>query len=186
MNEQKFEKLSAVIDGESALDDKLINELGTDTEMLAHWQRYHLIRDTLSNHLPEHGVVDISASVAASLRDEVTILAPVRKRITARIMKQAAGLAVAASVATLAVVSVQTTQTAKNESIPSALARIEQPRIDRSAIAQTRLRNQAIQSKLSDYLVNHNEYSVTARMQGMMPYMRIVGDADNQRNRNDK
>ncbi len=187
MNEQHYEKLSAIIDGESALDDRLINELGSDAEMQARWQRYHLIRDTLSHHLPEHGVIDISDQVAAALSNEPTILAPVRKRFSHRLMKQAAGLAVAASVATVAVVSVQTTttQVAKHEATTS-IARIEQPKIDNTAIAQASIRNQAIRSKLSGYLVNHNEYSVTARMQGMMPYMRIVGDADNQRIRNDK
>lgn len=185
MNEQEFAKLSAVIDGESVFDDKLINDIVNNQDMLARWQRYHLIRDALGNHLSEQGVVDISAGVAAALETEPTILAPVRKRITHKLMKQAAGLAVAASVATVAVLSVQTQQVANNETTTS-IARIEQPKIDNSAIAQVRLHNQAIQSKLSGYLVNHNEYSVTARMQGMMPYMRIVGDADNQRNRNDK
>lgn len=185
MSEQKYEQLSATIDDETGLDDKLIHNIDTDEELRARWQRYHLIRDTLTNHLPEQGVADISTHVAEALKHEPTVLAPVRKRITQKIMKQAAGLAVAASVATVAVVSVQTTQVARNENT-TAIARIEQPRIDTSAIAKARLRNQAIQSKLSGYLVNHNEYSVTARMQGMMPYMRIVGDADSQRNRNDK
>ena len=32
----------------------------------------------------------------------------------------------------------------------------------------------AVESKLSGYLVHHNEYSVTAKMQGALPYMRIV------------
>lgn len=185
MSEQKFEKLSAIMDGESDVDDKLIHVIDTDEELRARWQRYHLIRDAMTNHLPEQGTLDISASVAEVLKDEPTVLSHMRKRLSRKIMKQAAGLAVAASVATVAVMSVQTSQLAKNDKTTS-IVRIEQPRIDNSAISQARLRNQAIQSKLSGYLVNHNEYSVTARMQGMLPYMRIVGDAGNQRNRNDK
>jgi hypothetical protein len=39
----------------------------------------------------------------------------------------------------------------------------------------------AVQSKLSSYLVNHNEYSVTAKMQGMLPYMRIVSVTPSER-----
>lgn len=185
MNEQKREMLSSVIDGETTIDDKLIDEINADEALRAHWQRYHLIRDVLTHHLPEQGAVDVSAGVMAALRDEPTILAPRRKRISHKVMKQAAGLAVAASVATVAVMSVQTMQVAKQDTAGTSIARIEQPAIDPSAIAQARLRNQAIQSKLSGYLVNHNEYSVSARMQGMMPYMRIVGDADTQWTRND-
>jgi len=185
MSEQKYEKLSAVIDGESDVDDKLIQDIDTDEELGVRWQRYHLIRDALTNHLPEQGALDISERVAAALKNEPTVLAPTRRRISQKIMKQAAGLAVAASVATIAVMSVQTSQVTKNDNTTS-IARIEQPRIDSTAITQARLRNQAIQSKLSGYLVKHNEYSVSARMQGVMPYMRIVGDADTQRNRNDK
>ena len=165
---------------------KLIHELDNDAALRSRWQRYHLIRDALTHHLPEQGVPDISTRVAVALQDEPTVLAPVRRRISQKIMKQAAGLAVAASVATIAVMSVQTSQVAENDNGTTSIARIEQPRLNASAIAQVRLRNQAIQSKLSGYLVNHNEYSVSARMQGMMPYMRIVGDAGNQRNRNDK
>lgn len=189
MSEPNFEKLSAIIDGESALDDKAIRAIAADEALSARWQRYHLIRDGLSNHLPERGVEDISSRVAAALADEPTVLSPWRRRFGRGIMKQAAGLAVAASVATVAVVSVQTTQVATTEQ-PATVARIEQPQVDTAAIAQAGLRNQlsnqAIRSKLSGYLVNHNEYSVTSRMQGMMPYMRIVGDADIQRNRNEK
>ena len=185
MSEQKYEKLSAVIDDELDIDDKLINDINADETLCARWQRYHLIRDALTNHLPEQDIADISGQVMAALEQEPTVLAPRHKRVSLKLMKQAAGLAVAASVATVAVMSVQTSQIAEHDSNTS-IARIEQPKIDASAIAQARLRNQAVQSKLSGYLVNHNEYSVSARMQGMMPYMRIVGDADNQRNRNDK
>lgn len=185
MNEQNYEKLSAAIDGETDIDDKLIHEINADEGLRAYWQRCHLIRDALTHHLPAHGVPDISARVMAALADEPTILAPKRKPVTQKIMKQAAGLAVAASVATAAVMSVQTLQVAKQDTA-TPLARVEQPKIDPAAIARARLRNQAIQSKLSGYLVNHNEYSVSARMQGMMPYMRIVGDADSQWNKNDK
>ncbi len=186
MSEQQYEKLSAIIDGELDVDDKLIHALDNDEALRDRWQRYHLIRDSLTHQLPEQGMPDISARIAAALEDEPTVLAPVHRRISQTIMKQAAGLAVAASVATIAVMSVQTSQVAENDNGSTSIARIEQPRLDTSAIAQVRLRNQAIQSKLSGYLVNHNEYSVTARMQGMLPYMRIVGDAGNQRNRNDK
>ena len=185
MSEQKYEQLSSIIDNESDLNEKLIHNIDTDEEMRARWKRYHLIRDALTNHLPEEGVSDISAKVAAALKDEPTVLAPVRNSFSQKIMKQAAGLAVAASVATVAVMSMQTAQVANNDNTTS-VARIEQPRIDASAIAQAGLRNQAIQSKLSGYMLKHNEYSVTARMQGVMPYMRIVGDADSQLNRNDK
>jgi hypothetical protein len=48
----------------------------------------------------------------------------------------------------------------------------------------------AVQARLSNYLVNHNEHSVSSNMQGLMPYMRIVsvppGDRIETQNANDK
>ncbi|MDH5444706.1 MAG: sigma-E factor negative regulatory protein [Gammaproteobacteria bacterium] len=186
MTEKKYENLSAIMDGETELNDQLIQQLHADPELRSRWQRYHLIRDGLDNHLPDVGMSDISEKVMSALEAEPTILAPMHKRISQKVMKQAAGLAVAASVATIAIVSVQTSQLTNTPDSTTSIARIEQPRIDQTAISQARLRNQAIQSKLNGYLVNHNEYSMSARMQGMMPYMRIVGDADNQRPRDAK
>jgi hypothetical protein len=34
---------------------------------------------------------------------------------------------------------------------------------------------------LSGYLVNHNEYSVSGQMQGVLPYMRIVSETPGKR-----
>ena len=101
------ERISALMDGEmteqekrSAMDELLIRE-----ENRQAWGRYHLIRDTLNSNLSagiDHG---FASRVTAALEDEPTVLAPPRARTSWS--QRAAGLAVAASVAAVAVLGVQ-------------------------------------------------------------------------------
>ena len=39
MSEQQFEKLSAIIDGESDVDDKLLRDIDANAELRARWQQ---------------------------------------------------------------------------------------------------------------------------------------------------
>ncbi len=63
------EKLSALIDGE-ALDTEVLSSLSADAELQQKWQSYHLIRDTLRGDIPAALDFDISARVAAALKNE--------------------------------------------------------------------------------------------------------------------
>ncbi|MGD8711925.1 MAG: hypothetical protein PVG50_03720, partial [Thiohalophilus sp.] len=98
-------------------------------------------------------------------------------------VKQIGGLAIAATVATVAVLTIQQsdvnngtapTQVASASTDPVAVHNVSNPL--RSAPMDS-----AAQTKLSSYLVNHNEYSVSSRMQGMLPYTRIVSVTPNER-----
>lgn len=186
----KTEKLSNLMDGELRNPEQWLERLSKDTEMRDTWQRYHLVRDVLKGQLSEHPSLDISAAVSKSLEAEPVIFTPIWKRISPRyVMKQAAGLAVAAAVGTIAVLSVQQTQIGSVDNNTLATANngqvISQPSQQLAQSGQTNKIRQvsfttrqkldaAVESKLSGYLVNHNEFSKSIRVSGVMPYTRIV------------
>lgn len=174
MNDSRNEKLSAFMDDEHHPD--VIELLKQDSEARGRWSRYHLIRDVLSGHtetLPSGNFVE---RVSQALRDEPTILRPARSKVK-QTVRQIGGLAIAATVATVAVLTIQqydvsnnaapSTQVASAGNDPAIVHKVSNP-------LQSAPMDPAAQSKLSSYLVNHNEYSVSSRMQGMLPYTRIV------------
>jgi sigma-E factor negative regulatory protein RseA len=110
---QQNEKLSAVVDGE-LLDDTLLKALKNNPELIAKWQSYHLIRDTLRNELPPQVNFDISAKVMAALEDEPAILAPQKTwrdlpmvNNVIPLFRQGGQYAIAASVAVAMILGVQ-------------------------------------------------------------------------------
>ncbi len=176
----KTDRLSALMDGELRDVDKYCQQLAKDDEMLAVWHRYHIARDAMKGQLSDFATLDVSAGVSQSLKDEPVILTPLWRRLSPRyVMKQAAGLAVAAAVGTLAVLSVQQTQlnlSSDNQVIASttAAAQIQPDQIRKVTFTTRKKLDSAVESKLSSYLVNHNEFSKTIRVSGVMPYTRIV------------
>ncbi len=92
--------------------------------------------------------------------------------------KPLAGLAVAASVALVAVLAVTTernngsgtsviavTHTAPKATLVSDAREARWDRIEPQ-----------VEKRLSDYLVNHSEYAASRGVQGVMPYARVVSD----------
>jgi len=180
----KTDKLSALMDGELRDQDKWCGRLAEDKEMQEVWHRYHLARDVMKGQLSDFPTLDVSAAVSEVLKNEPVILTPIWRRINPRyVMKQAAGLAVAAAVGTIAVLSVQQTQLSDDNALATAeassttyqIASQLQPGQIRQVSFTTRQKlDAAVESKLSGYLVNHNEFSNTVRVSGVMPYTRIV------------
>ena len=183
MNDQT-DKLSTLMDGELRDQDKWLEKLAKDEEMKDVWKRYHLARDAMKGQLSDFPALDISAAVSESLKDEPVILTPLWRRISPKyVMKQAAGLAVAAAVGTIAVLSVQQTQIISQDT--TTLANVTSQQVSPSSLASTGQIRQvsfttrkkldaAVESKLSGYLVNHNEFATSVRVSGVMPYTRIV------------
>ena len=189
MTNKIYEQLSILVDDELADHDAVLERVATDPELKARWSRYYLMRDVITGHMPEQPVGDIASRVSRALEQEPAIFAPVHKRKRAKkqlpfIMKQVGGLAIAATVSAVAVLTVQQTQD-ETTTTPTEIAAVQpqtQPQLQSPPPAQVRYvtdtsgLDTAVQSKLSGYLVNHNEYSVTGNMQGVLPYMRIVSE----------
>ncbi|GGB74551.1 anti-sigma factor [Shewanella inventionis] len=112
------EWVSAAVDGEA--DDKTLAKLSADVDSHAQWQRYHMIGDTMRGELPEAIDLDFSANIMAAIELEPTIIAPKAQQAepeqiapaakTSNVVpffKQFGQYAIAATVAMVAIVGVQ-------------------------------------------------------------------------------
>ena len=106
MNTESREHLSTLMDGEINRETGrfMIRRLGSDSELQGVWSRYHLIRDCLRHQAGAFAADGLHDKVRQALADE----APGKKRsgLQAQWLKPVAGLAIAASVALMAVVAV--------------------------------------------------------------------------------
>jgi hypothetical protein len=80
---------------------------------------------------------------------------------------------VAASVAVMAVMTLQSARQ-ETDSPAEVVASTPPPAGDYLRVSDE-AGKPSVDRKLDIYLVNHNEYAVNRGMQGMLPYVRIVG-----------
>jgi len=172
------EKLSCFLDGELSghEEQRMLERLRHDQALQVRWERYQLISDALRNNLPSVAMRDLAGRVSEALKSEPVVLAPRRLRLrVGKLAKQVAGMGVAATIATAAVLMVQSGSEVADQGQGAMVASVNAPAKRSADIKPVDVRESSeVQSKLSPYIVNHNEYSVSAGMQGMMPYMRIV------------
>jgi len=172
MNDETMnEKLSAFLDNELH-DDVLISDIENNSQTHATMARYQLISDVLNNqYVP--GSLDIVAKVHSQLENEATIIAPKRWFSKINVMKQVAGLAVAATVAAAAILVVgDFSPSTTSSSRVAAVGTITNQPVQMTS---------AMQRKLNGYLVHHNEFSASSRMSGILPYSRIASSAPGKR-----
>ncbi len=155
MSNLSDERLSSLLDGE--LDDTqqrhAIDALSGDAGARERWERFHLAGDVLHGDLAEAIDPRFTSRVMAAIDDEPAILAPppprqsstTRTHAPSRLSKRFAGLAVAASVAAVAVMGVESLyhedpaaplnqQVAENTSPPSEYIRLaKQPSLSTAA-----------------------------------------------------
>lgn len=200
MSSNKYEQLSGFMDGDMAISvDVTLAAVKTDPALRAAWQRYHLIGDSLREQLPAQIDPGFSARVSSLIQHEPTILAPQRSGWRMQqFLKPAAGMAIAASVAIVALVSLQSIETGQSltaEPGVAATAPAQQPATQiantapaNTASVRTVSGGQAViapryspqstsleQQRLNSYLVNHNEYRANnGSIQGVTPYVRII------------
>jgi len=189
MNDEIREQISALADDELSDVERplLLSRLERDPQLAACLGRYRLIGEAMrgSGDAATLGIAERVQSILAE--DETGVQAVARRPLPARWAKPAAGLAVAASVAMVAVLSVNALRSTGPEAVP-ALAKAD-PSADVSGPAAAPVLAQAasapgeqwdrldpsIDKRLAGYLVNHNEYAATHGTQGVVPYVRIVG-----------
>jgi sigma-E factor negative regulatory protein RseA len=162
------EKLSALIDGELESDglQAHLGSLRADPELRAAWDTYHLIGDALRGHISPA----IAPRVSSRLREEPTVLAPARRRSTARRIGWY-GMYAAASLAAVAVVSWTAfpswhsdSQLAGSSSVNTADAPGESVVVTLPA------------SDVENYLLAHQPYSHASAMRSIAPYVRSVAE----------
>ena len=171
------EQVSALVDGESASDEvgDIIDTLTRDPEFRGIWSRYHIIgevlrADGLSTRSPSDAAAEHAATNVVSMPAKRNVLAPI------------AGMAIAASVAALAVtLALQPPQESKQpefqiaESVvlqtlaPAPINSIRSPSSPRVVPVGK------YDHRLNGYLVNFNEQRARLGVPGVHPYVRIVG-----------
>lgn len=183
------EELSALVDDEVSADtcDTIVNQLLDDQQARRTWSRYHLIGEVLSD----------GRQPAAAVSAEIVELNPPKQPSRAPI----AGLAIAASVAVLAVMvllnrgpgklpadfapagfEVAETQPITTPAVlapqPVNVAAVSRPTPVNSltaAPAAAMVPVGAYDQRLNGYLVNFNEQRSRRGVPGVHPYVRIVG-----------
>ncbi len=175
MTDEIREQVSALVDDE--LDDLerplLLGRLQRDAGLRACLGRYQLIGEVMRGGHAQVAGLGIAARVQAELDGEPVSTPP--PQVAARLWKPLAGLAIAASVALVAVLSVQrvhapqqaTPALASSQAPDGAFVRVDDGRWNRI--------EPAVEQRMNRYLVNHNEYAASRSMPGVMPYVRIVG-----------
>ena len=179
MKQILHEQLSALVDDELAPAEQalLVKRLAQDAALQERLARYQLISDSLQNHLPGHVDTGFHHRVRAALQDE-----PVLQSGTGRLaslFKPLAGVALAASVAVVAVLALQSLREADPTAVPALAGTPAGDDYIRAARVPQPASGSGIAQGLDGYLVNHNEYAVNRGMQGMLPYVRLVGSEAN-------
>lgn len=179
MADDKREWISALADGELAGAEmsRALDALRNDQSLQSSWSRYHLISDALHGNLESRVDLDLHSRISKALESEPTILAPQSPRKQRPWLRHVAGLAVAASVSGVAVIGFQQmngvdsgvpAQTMAEAAPPQNFVRLTPQPVN---VAVEKDSSQ----KLEPYLVEQHEYSVSSGVNGMVPYVRIVG-----------
>ena len=200
---KRQQQISAILDGdydEPALD-AFMQDLKRDPEADAECvQRYQMIGDGLRDDLNQASFMDISSAVHRAIDQESDYQVLESTAESTKVpqpwinfsawTRPLAGLAIAASVAMVRVVSFRSIETdavnnldqqvaaAKPESRKSTVTPVNpvianQIRLVSTAESKTKAQLQAQQ--LSDYMIRHSDSAGQSTMQGMMPFVRVVG-----------
>lgn len=211
---EKNEQVSAFIDGELTHEacEQMVSTLCKDGELKSCLDRYQMISDSMRNQLPFGIKPDFASSVMAVIESEPTILAPAARSshkpsIPSAFTRKAAGFAIAASVATIAVIGVQSQYSEEPQQVASTMpdnsefvrmakenpmtANV-QPLITPRAssgysTASTMVQSQSIPQmkpaqsfdwQLHQYIVNHSQYATGSGVHDIMSSARIVSSSE--------
>lgn len=183
MSKESLEHLSSLMDGELSREAGLFitRRLSADDEMCQTWERYHLIRDCIRQPGGKHLVTGLAFKMNASLEAET---APVSRAGKARSwLKPVSGLAIAASVAMMAiVVTAPPTADVSGEGADSLVSPAAEPFVSPNTLPMAPVSQaasydpagQANSNALNAYLLRHNQMARTAGRQGFVSFVPIV------------
>ena len=188
MSKESLEHLSSLMDGELSRDAGLFltRRLFSDEDMCEKWERFHLIRDCIRQPGSKQMVTGLSTRLSASLdAEEVPTVSAWRSN---RWLKPVSGLAVAASVALLAiVVTAPQPGQVPGESDAALVSTAAQPFVSPNTLARSPVSQaasfapaqQANSNRLNAYLLRHNQMARTAGRQGFVSFVPIVATPRN-------
>lgn len=188
MSKESLEHLSSLMDGEFSRDSGmfLTRRMVSDEALCETWERYHLIRDCIRQPGSKQLVTGLSLRLRATLQAEQAPSMPFLYRN--RWLKPVSGLAIAASVALMAIV-VTAPQQATAPGIAAgtagdvALAKsVNQPFVSPNTVqlvpgsqpASYSVPKKSEAQRLNAYLLRHNQMARTAGRQGFISFVPIV------------
>lgn len=181
MNDEIREQLSALADDElSELESPLLlGRMQRDAGLRECLGRYQLIGEVMRGADASAGM-GIAQRVQRALADDAPVIGSQSVSQKDRWWKPLAGMAVAASVALVAVLAVTTERDSDNGVPVAAVTTYTTPETTLASDTPEpqhweRIEPQ-VEKRLSGYLVNHNEYAASRGVQGVMPYARVVSD----------
>jgi len=194
--QQRDEQLSALLD--SALDEPQLQSFLQDLQRdpiadAEAAQRYRLMGDAIRDELDQSSFLDISSAVHRAIENEPALdedVATARQKTTFHLsslfsswIKPLTGMAVAASVAMVTLVTFNTVQNNDGEgqsvqyaqSAPVERVNTEITRNVQVASTLNTSKNSTEQQKqLNQYMLQHSGYASQSTIQGMMPYVRAA------------
>ncbi len=187
MNEESHEHLSCLMDGEISAETArfLVRRLGADEQLSATWARYHLVRDCLRHPEGLWAGENLAGRVQRAMESEAIPATPQRARRAW--LRPVAGLAIAASVALMAIVAVAPqSETAPptgqglvqgGEEVPAFNS--PQSLTPAPFSQQASLHGQsASQSRMGAYLLRHYQATGATGRKGFVTFVPIVIDPD--------
>lgn len=193
MTEQEFERLSALVDDEVSEHEISIeiNKLKQNPENQDIWASYHLIGDAMRNELGPLHDLNMARMISQRLESEPVVLAPGAVKQGSGKKRALTGLAIAASLTAVAVVMAPQLINPGSSEAPDQLASNTQLPISNQKTASntihvaedgTRwelLQKPKVESRLNDYLLNHQGFSPSSNIKGIMPYATFVSYDEN-------
>jgi sigma-E factor negative regulatory protein RseA len=171
------EQISAIMDAEleGVSQSAIVDKLCQDDALKSAWERYHLISAVVKNETASALHTDLAARVAEQISREPTRIAPraMSPGGAAKLVKAVTGLAVAASVAVMAVMLFAPGDPANVGTGNQQLVKNTPPP---ARDGQTRWETLPPETEnvLNTYLVEHGEFSPHSGLNGLTSYARFV------------
>ncbi len=173
------EKLSALMDGElnEAETRKMLSEIEKNKDLRATWSRYHLAASALHDDIIQLSNSSLASKISKEIAGEPIIVSPGWwRQSNKKAIKLAGSFAIAASVAAIAVVSLQVDSPDQvNQQSIASLEPISSGDFIRASGTRWSNGTNSTGRALNMYLVEHSEFSPASNFKGMMGYGRIAG-----------
>jgi sigma-E factor negative regulatory protein RseA len=179
MTQKLREQISALCDHElpEGEHELLLRRFSVEKSLRLHWERYHLIGAAMRKELPVVDSRGLADRVMASLQTEA-VPAPEQARVMPSLLRGFAGMAIAATVAAVAIVGIGRSTGAHRPGAPgeivpsSSLARGETSPVNLMNDANWNGQNIPTQASLDDALVDQEGVSPALgkhKLQGRNP-----------------
>lgn len=183
MSKESLEHLSTLMDGELSRETSIFmtRRLSAEEGLGEKWERYHLIRDCIRQPGGKHLVTGLQAKITASLDAEAAPQVSAWNR--SRWLKPVSGLAIAASVALMAIVVTTPPQSVAPDAVNGAVAdQANQPFVSPNTLpipvasqaASYGAGQHTDSNALNVYLLRHNQMAQTAGRRGFVSFVPIV------------